>query len=72
LKEIGQLGQRDIAPRWGAGPREPLLSTNIPPRWGGKDFFTPFEVVAIFVVGIFVVGIVVVGIVVISNHHWER
>jgi hypothetical protein len=40
------IGQRDIAPGWGAGRHEPL-STNMPPRWSGKDFFTPSEVVAI-------------------------
>jgi hypothetical protein len=46
LERNWPIGQREIAPRWGAGPREPL-STNMPPRWGGKDFFTPSEVVGI-------------------------
>jgi len=40
------LERRDIAPRWGADPRE-SLSTNMPPRWGGEDSFTPSEVVGI-------------------------
>ena len=34
LKDLGQSGTGDIAPRWGAPPQQ-LVSTNMPPRWGG-------------------------------------
>src|SRR6185369_4065494 len=37
LKDLGQSGTRDIAPRWGA-PLQSPVSTNMPPRWGGCFF----------------------------------
>jgi len=34
--------QKNIAPRWGAAAAT-RTCTNMPPRWGGEDFFTSSE-----------------------------
>jgi hypothetical protein len=39
LERNWPIGQRDVAPRWGADPREPL-STNMPPPLGVERIFT--------------------------------